>query len=162
MPSMLIDAIFRGSILSVKFDFLIELIANSQEVRFNYPEDLSVSSFDELIKAIRLNDNVDLAFCSGNILIIDREVRNVFINFARTDYDIELLFFFDIKDIEFGTDIKNFGYLEGWMEQYKMAFGFDYYVCQMDNASKDEYYFDSHGPGPLFSHIVAPSQYPLD
>lgn len=80
-------------------------------------------------------------------------VPKVFINLGRDNNDIEILFFFDLRDLNEATPGKNIDYLRKWMSEMKRKYHFQYFICQDDNAGEDAYYFDSNGIGRLYNKI---------
>ena len=47
----------------------------------------------------------------------------------------------------------NIDYLKNWMQGFQHKYSFRYFICQMDNAGKDEYYFDSNRIGKIYDEI---------
>ena len=150
---ILIEVIFRGLFSAVDLSFLKELIAEAREIRFVYPEMSSVKAFEEVIEILNSNTYIDLVITTDNLNIDEKVVPKVFINLGCDNGKIEMLLFFDLKDLS-GIVIKGkFDYLEDCMIKFMKEYKFNYYICQMDNAGEDEYYFDSNGIGKLYYEI---------
>lgn len=45
------------------------------------------------------------------------------------------------------------GRIVNWTKELQRRYSFEYFICQIDNAAKDEYYFDSNGIGKLYKDI---------
>ncbi len=63
------------------------------------------------------------------------------------------MFFFDLEDLNEATQKMNIDYLKEWAEEIQKEYNFNYFICQIDNANKEEYYFDSNGIGKLYDEI---------
>lgn len=51
------------------------------------------------------------------------------------------------------TEKMNIDYLKNWTKEFQRRYSFEYFICQIDNAAKDEYYFDSNGIAKLYKDI---------
>ncbi|SMP29221.1 hypothetical protein SAMN06264346_11188 [Chryseobacterium profundimaris] len=47
----------------------------------------------------------------------------------------------------------NLDYVKIWTKEFQKNYNFEYYICQMDNANEEEYYFDSNGTGQLYDKL---------
>ncbi|MET3878792.1 hypothetical protein [Chitinophaga sp. OAE865] len=150
---MLIDVIFRGLLPALDLSFLKKLLTDAREVHFNFPENRLIKTFEEIIGVIRSNSYVDLAISTDCLDMEGKIVPKVFINLGRDNNDIEILFFFDLRDLNEATPGKNIDYLRKWMSEMKRKYHFQYFICQDDNAGEDAYYFDSNGIGRLYNKI---------
>lgn len=150
---MLIEIIFRGIFSVLDFSFLRELLAKAREVYFNFPEINSAVAYNDIIEIINSDTYIDLVINTDYLLINEKNIPKVFINLGRDNEDIELLFFFDLKDLGEATQKMNIDYLKSWAEEFQKRNNFGYFICQIDNANKDEYYFDIYGIGKLYKDI---------
>lgn len=151
-----VDIIFKGKHSGVNFDFLNDLLHGSKEVSLNYSDIYSVlSSADihEILDVFRSNNYVDLIISTQCLVIKGIDIPGIFIDLTRNEDELELLFFFDVKDFVIGTYKKRVDELEKWARHFAADYGFDYFVCQMDNGNEEEYYFDSNGIGPFYKMI---------
>lgn len=151
--NLLIEIIFRGVVSSTNFDFLKDLIIRAKKSYFNSPEIPSIKTFDEIIEILNANVYIDFVINTDEFRVCNKNIPNVFINLGRNNNDIELLFFFDLKDL---GDLKikdSVDCLKDWTMEFKNNYKFDYYICQADNANDGEFYFDSHGRGNLYDMI---------
>jgi hypothetical protein len=156
ISSTLIEIIFMGVFSTLNHGFLSKLLSEAKEIRFNAPEFLSPHTFEEVVSIFRANTYVDLVITTDKLDINGKIVKNVFINVGRNDGDFELLFYFDIKDLN-GSNYKlNIDHLKTWADTFLDNYNFNYFICQMDNAGDEEYYFDSNGMGPLYKIISRP------
>lgn len=146
----LIEIIFRGVLSPVNLDFLKELVMRAKELYFNSPEISSVKTFDEVVEIINSNAYIDLVINTDELSIYEKNVPKVFINLGRSNDDIEILFFFDLKDLHEPTIKESIDLLKKWAMEFTNEYKFNYFICQTDNADKEEYYFDSHGTGKLY------------
>jgi hypothetical protein len=153
ITSTLIEITCKGIFSSINLDFLSKLLANSKEVCFNYPEILLSNNVDKITDIFQLNDYVDLVIITDKFEINGKTIKNVFVNIGRNSNELELLLYFDLNDVGVGTNKENVDYLSNWISEFKSKYNFEYFICQMDNASDDEYYFDSNGLGPLYIKI---------
>ena len=149
----LIEIIFRGVLPSINLDFLKGVFLKAKELYFNSPEISSVNTFDEAVEIINSNAYIDLAINTDELSIYGKNVPKVFINLGRNNDEIEILFFFDLKDLCEPSIKESIDFLEKWALEFKNEHKFDYFICQTDNANKEEYYFDSHGKGKLYDRI---------
>jgi hypothetical protein len=150
---MLIEVIFRGQFSTLDFSFLKKLIDGAKEIYFVSPEIPSIEAFDEVLDVLNSNAYVDLVVNTDCLKIYGKIVSRVFINLGRNDEDIEVLFYFDLKDLNEDTPKSSIDYLKKWVMNIQNEYNFQYFICQMDNASINEYYFDSNGIGELYNEI---------
>ena len=152
ISSTITELIFSSSFSVVNIDFLFSLISDANEIRFNEPEFSSPFTAQDVLKNIYSNEYIDLVIITDKLEINGKIVKNVFINVGRNSDDFELLFYFDIKDLE-GTNYKSkIEDLKNWADYFQNRYNFHYYIAQMDNAGDNEYYFDSNGWGPLYDN----------
>lgn len=150
---MLVDIIFRGTFSKLNFSFLESLLVNSKEVRFNDPAIDLVKDFEKIIAIIKSHDYFDLVINTDFFTVDEKTVPKVFINLSRNKQDVEILFFFDLDDLKEITLKESLNYLKEWMQKFQNKFGFEYFICQIDNANEDEYYFDIKGFGKLYNNL---------
>jgi hypothetical protein len=151
---MLIDLIFRGKQSKVDLTFLVELLANRKEARFDSPENVQFEDCNDVKNIISSVDYVDFVITTDNCNIDKQVVKDVFINLGLLDGEFELLFFFDLNDLNRSVAEKlNADYLRVWSEKFKNNYSFESFVCQMDNGNEKEYYFDSNGLSPLYTKL---------
>jgi hypothetical protein len=138
----LVDLIFKGSFSVINFGFLEQLILQSRETRFNYPENASVKTFDDIMMIIKSNHYVDFIISLNFMAINDINTPDVFINIGREDEKIEMLLFFDMKDLNKDFS-KGLDYLYNWSVFFKNKYNFGSFFCQIDGGGIDEndYYF---------------------
>lgn len=146
---MLVEIIFIGSFSELNFNFLKNLIVKAKEVRFNDPEVNSLNSFNEIFDVISVNNYFDMVINTDFLIINEKVIQRVFINLGRNNDEIELLLFFDLKDLNEHNVNVSLNYLQKWSEEFQNKFNFQYFICQPDNAGSNEYYFDSNGSGNL-------------
>jgi hypothetical protein len=146
----LMDIIFRGEYATLNLNFLKELLLKAKEVRFSYPEISTPDTYDGFMEVFHSNSYADLAIITDHLEINNVIVPHVFINLTRDENEFELLFYFDIRDYGNGTHREKLDELEKWARSYSADYGFNYFVCQINNANLEEYYFDSEGHGPLY------------
>lgn len=150
---MLIELIYKGLLHKLNFTFLRNILMDAREVRFNFPELNFAMNIDEVIKTINSNSYVDLIINMDFLEIKEKIVPNVFINLSRNNDEIEVLFFLDLVDLKEATPKSNIDYLKNWAIEFTKKYNIEYFVCQIDNAEKDEYYFDSNGIGKLYKEM---------
>lgn len=151
--SLLVELIFRGSLPSVNLNFLNNLVVGARELYFNSPEMSTVKTLEEVLEILNLNDYVDLVINTDELNMYKKNIPKVFINLGRNNDEIEVLLFFDVMDIKEPTLKTSMDFLKKWAIEYMTNYNFNYFICQMDNGEKEEYYFDSNGPGKLYYGI---------
>lgn len=149
---MLIEVIFRGLFSALNFNFVEKILLDAKEVRFNEPEINFIKDFEETINVINSNSYLDLVINTDFLDIKGKIIPRVFINLGRNNEDVEILFFFDLKDIKESNFKMNIDYLKSWTEEFQKEYNFEYFICQPDNAGQYEYYFDTDGQGKLYSN----------
>lgn len=149
---MLIEIIFKGGFPTLNFSFLKRLLLNSKEVRSMDPEINSIKDFDEMINIINSNSYCDLVISTDCLDIRGRIIPSVFINLARNNNEVEILFFFDLMDLKESDFKMSLDYLKDWIEEFQIKYNFNYFICQADNADQDEYYFDINGKVKLYTN----------
>lgn len=149
----LVEIIFRGILPSVKFDFLKSHFLKAKKLYFNSPEISSVNTFNDVIEIINSNTYIDLVINTDELRIHQKKVPRVFMNFGRNNDEVELILFFDLKDLSEPTIKESIDLLQNWVSDFKNEYQFNYFICQADNAAKDEYYFDIYGKGKLYDII---------
>ena len=138
---------------STSLVFLKNLIEESERFYFVAPEDSSVMSFNEVIETINSNVYIDLVINTDALNVFDKKISNVFVNFGRAADETEILFFFDLRDLNTLSNKAGLDYLKTWAIDFKTKYSLDYFICQLDNGDKDEYYFDSFGTGKLYDNV---------
>lgn len=149
--NLLLDFIFSGEFGLIDLSFIIFLLNDYREIRFDYPEISTDFKFENIIKVLNSNDYVDLAISIDGLFMEDINIKDVFVNLGLNNSKIELLLFFDITDVELesiSTKERLF-FLKTWAVKFNEKYNFNYFVCKMDNGNENEYFFDSHGIGSL-------------
>lgn len=149
----LVDIVFTGEYSSLDFEFIKNLMSKSRVVRFNSPEISAPGKYEEAIAVFNSNEYADLVVITDHLDVDGVIIPHVFINLTRDENEFELLFYFDLKEFSSGAYKEKFAMLEAWARAYKANYGFNYFVCQINHASEEEYYFDSNGLGPLYPTI---------
>lgn len=151
---MLIEFIYRGLSKDVQTEFLKELLTEAREVYFNFPKvNATILSYSDVVKVIDSENYVDLVINTDYLHINSKVVPKVFINFGQSDENVELLYFFNSDDLGCLNNKAAIEYLNGWADNFFKTYRFNYFICQMDGADEDEYYFDSLGKGKLYSFL---------
>lgn len=93
---------------------------------------------------------------SSNILIMSPEIDNN--NIISIHSLLEKYLYVDLviyKDVQFiNYSIKNiFQNLAVWCKNFSYTYNFEEFICQIDNANGDEYYFNKDDYGPLYYTI---------
>lgn len=155
MIDNVIDLIFKGSCQQIDISVLRQLTLHASEVRISTPEDEDIlfENDEQLIALVSKLDDIYLVIGNDHCILNSEPVRAVFIDATRNGDSFEILFFFSIKDFGSGTDMERMTQLNDWAQSFQQQYGFSYFVCQMDNGDKDEYYFDSNGRGPFYQYI---------
>ena len=151
--NLLIEIIFRGVLSSINFNFLKDIVLRARRLYFNSPEVSSIKTFDQVIEILNANAYIDLVINTDKLKIYNKDVSKVFINLGRNYNDIELVFFFDLQDLNGLTVKESVDCLMDWTTEFKNNYKFDYFICRTDNADDGEYYFDSQGTGSLYDMI---------
>lgn len=149
----MVEIVFKGIFSALNFSFLRKLLTDAHEVYFNSPARNFVITFSSVIETMNFENYVDFVINTDCLHINEKVVSKVFINLGRKDEDVELLFFFDLKDINEPTQKMDIDYLKSWVEEFQKQYDFEYFICQMDNADEKEYYFNSNGLGPLYDKL---------
>jgi hypothetical protein len=147
---MLVELIFKGDFNKADLNILEMLLGEATEVRFNFPFNKSAGPVGEINSIVGAETYIDLAISTDKLKLGEMIIPNVFINFGRNYDDVEVLLFFNIDDIKQSSTKGNFNFLRKWAEKMIDQYRLTYYICQLDNGTKDEYFFDSHGYGPLY------------
>lgn len=150
---MLLEIIFKGFFSILNLGFLPTLLANSKDVRFNVPENSSLNNFEEILKIFQDNEYADLAISTDEFHIGEKVIPRVFINLTKDSDYFEMLVFFDFHHFIKNDMINSADEIMSWANSFQKRYKFDYYVCQIDNADEEEYYFDSNGLGPLYDKL---------
>ncbi len=136
----LVDLIFKGSFSNICFDFLNNINSDFEDRTFIFPENVSIKTFDNILNIFKLNDYVDFKISAKTITFNNIILPNVFVNIGRDNNDVEMLLFFDVKDI-----CENFNQgltiLQDWAITFKNTYNFDAFFCQTDGTNYEEEYF---------------------
>ena len=138
---------------SVKLGFLNNIFLKARELYFNSPETLSAKTIDEALEIINSNPYIDFVIYTDELSIHGKNVPRVFINLGRQNDEIEILFFFDLMDLCEPSIKQSIDFLKKWALEFKNEYRFAYFICQIDNGDREEFYFDSHGIGKLYERI---------
>jgi hypothetical protein len=148
--TILVELIFRGKFNLSKLSFMIELLKNTREIRFNFPEIETQLNYKEIVDVFDLNDYVDFVITTDNLNISGQQVKNVFINIGLNEEVLEFFFFFDLKDLNKTSDKMSLDFLRIWCNEIIGKYLFDKVICKIDNGNELEYFFDERGFGPLY------------
>lgn len=154
MAVTMIEIIFKGRFSKIDFGFLRNLIFASKEVRFNDPAMYSFENIDDVITVFDTNSYFDFVITTDMLNIDGRTVPKVFINIGRDSQDIDLLFFFDLKDMQGDSLIGDLEHLKKWVSDFSNQYCFDFFTCRIDIGAKEDYFFDSNGYGRLYDQII--------
>jgi hypothetical protein len=149
----LTEIIFKGIDSKIDFSFLSALLANSKETRFNAPEIVSSGLFEDVANVFNSESYVDFIITTNSLNISGQVVRDVFINLGLDDGEVELLFYFNLEDVGYLSFKDNIDHLRKWAEHFNSGYNFERYICQMDNAGDEEYYFNENELGPLYRKL---------
>ena len=150
ITNTLTEIIFRGSALCVDLSFLKILMSGCIVSRFDVPEVDNVIEYKAALEVISSNEYIDFVVTANKISIGERSLQNVFANLGLNEGHYELLLFFDLKDLDYRSYKASIDSLKEWTDKFQKDYNFEYAVCQLDNGSENEYYFDSNGLGPLY------------
>lgn len=150
MEKVLIEMIFKGVLPTLNLNFLKNLLLDAKEIRFNDPEVSGKDCFEDVLDVFHSNDYVDFVVTTDKLDINGEIVPKVFINLGLDGEKMELLFYFNLQDLNKNSLAESLDYLKNWADNFKSYYEFDQFICQMDNANEDEYYFDDQGRGPLY------------
>ncbi|MEG1199912.1 MAG: hypothetical protein RSD53_11005, partial [Algoriella sp.] len=125
----------------------------AREVYFTSPEVNSLITFNNVKRIINSNNYVDFVINTDCLQIKNKIVPKVFINVGRNNEEIEILLFFDSKDLKESSQKMNINIIKNWTNEFQKLYNFEYYICQMDNADEEEYYFDINGNGRLYDKL---------
>lgn len=145
------EIIFKGSFIKIKPDFYDFLVEGSSNILIMSPEidNNNIISIHSLLEKYLY---VDLVIYK-DVQFINYSIKNVFVNIGLNEGIIKTLFFFDLR--EFNDDnYKNiFQNLAVWCKNFSYTYNFEEFICQIDNANGDEYYFNKDDYGPLYYTI---------
>lgn len=147
--STLIELIFKGQVVKVDFSFLERYFGNSTNIVLNFPEK-EISSYEEVVGLLKADNYVNIVINDTILEVYSKIVKNVFVDITVDSGFIDLLYFFDYKDVGIIAfqDVMNI--LRKWSMEHRDYYNFEYIICQSDNGGADEYYFDNEKFGPLF------------
>lgn len=150
----LTEIIFSGKISTINISsFTKDMLSNYKEINLDSPYFAQVITSDEVINIFKTSDYVNLVITYDKFNILEINIPRVFSNIGIENGEIEILIFFDLKDLN-GTSYKEIiNILRDWCKKFQESYKFDYFRCQIDNADEDEYYFDSYGLGPEYKKI---------
>ncbi|RXM52744.1 MULTISPECIES: hypothetical protein [unclassified Chryseobacterium] len=150
---MLTEIIFTGAFPVLNFNFLKEILTDAKEIRFNDPEINTIKDFDEIIAIIKSSLYFDLVINTDFLHIRNIIIPRVFINMGRDHEEVEILFFFDLRDLNLPNIKMSVDYLQNWAKEFQVENNFNYFICQPDNAAANDYYFNISGQGDLYDKI---------
>lgn len=152
---MLLEMIFKGRFAALDFSFLNEILKDARQIYFNFPasEKEEEGNYEAVVKIIESNTYIDLVINTDHLKLGEKIVSNVFVNVGRDEEEVELLYFLNLSDLNESTTKKGLDFLNQWMLGISKKYSFNYFICQFDNASEGEYYFDSYGFGKLYKAI---------
>lgn len=140
----LVDLIFKGQFEAIDFGFINSLIPLASEKRFMYPENTVVKSSEDIIQIFKANSYFDFVLSANYVDLLKKRIPNIFINIGRDSSNVDILFFFDLKDL--GTDYKSeLSFLHKWSSTFKKKYHFDSFICRMDGEEDgDNYYYQEN------------------
>lgn len=150
MEPLLVDLAFKGKYYAIDLLFLDIFFSDARQIKFIYPNEIDFNSINELIEVIKSNSYVDLIITTDAFKVNDKLVKKVFINLGKDEDNLDLLLFFDVKDLCYLNSKEALEALRVWACQFVEKYKFEYMACRMDNGNDDEYYFDRLGFGPLY------------
>ncbi|SHN16880.1 hypothetical protein [Mucilaginibacter sp. OK098] len=149
-----IDIIFDGKSSIVDLHSLLEaLLVKFRDVYFNEPEDVEFTTHEDIINVFKSEVHIDFVVSLNELNMFGIAIPDVFANLGVYNGEIELLLFFDFKDLDFSDYKASIDHLRIWTTEFQNKFKFEYVRCQIDNGNEDEYYFDSHGIGPCYNFL---------
>ena len=148
-----IDLIFKGEASLINYSFLKDLLENCKEFNFHFPENVTSTDYKDVINIFSTEEYVDLIINTDKLKILKCEVPNVFINLGLNEGVLELLFFFDLADLNIGGYKNTLEFLKSWAIEFRDKHGFENILCQTDNGDSEEYYFDDDEFGPLYKRL---------
>jgi hypothetical protein len=153
IATTLTEIIFRGKYPLINPSFLLGFLRNFKESRFNFPEKSCPNNYEEIVQIIRSNSYFDFVITVTELEINGFIIPNVFINLGLEDKKLELFIFCDLKDFKTASTKESVDKLKVWTKKFKARYGFERVICQMDNGSPEEFYFDDNGDGPLYNRL---------
>lgn len=145
-----IDLIFYGSLSVISFDFIKNITLDSSVVSLNFPENMSTETLDQIIGILNTESYVDLVITTDCINLFGIKIPSVFLNIGIDEGMVEVLMFFDVKNINNDFD-KGLNDLYDWSTSFQNEYNFDHFFCETDGVnSNEEYYFANERP-PLLS-----------
>lgn len=102
------------------------------------------------MEIIKNEETYNIAFGTDHLLIKEIKVPNVFIDLSKESGEIELLLFFDLRDLAKSELIKGLLLCREWCAYMAHEYGFTDYICQIDNGSENEFFFDKNSWGPYY------------
>ncbi len=149
----LTEIIFIGKKSAIGlFRLLKDLLTNYKNARFNSPEN-SLTTFENINEIFNTNDYVDFVVTLDKLRTFEEDIPNVFVNLSADGERVELIFFFDLKDLKSKNYKKNIEALQVWAIAFKSKYCLEYFRCQIDNGDEEEYYFDINTWGPMYNML---------
>ena len=145
----LIDLIFAGKIDKVDLSFLSTEINLCRERHFNTPEEEIELNFRNVEKTLRSETYVDFSLATDKFHLDDLTIPRVFLNIIRNGEEVELLLYFDAKDVGPSSFSKNLRKVREFAVRFTKDSQFETFFCRPESGEDNEYYFDSKGDGPL-------------
>ncbi len=150
----LTEIIFTGRLTDISLSTLIEdLLIDGNDINFISPEVQISNTKNEIINVLETFDYIDLTIAYNYFNGLGINIPRLFCNMGIENGKLEILLFFDLKDLE-GTTYKTIiDKLRDWCIKFKEHYNFSYMRCQLDNGDKEEFYFDCNGLGPEYNKI---------
>ncbi|MFT3823042.1 MAG: hypothetical protein QM731_03945 [Chitinophagaceae bacterium] len=150
ITSTLIEIVFDGIYGKVNFEFLPQLLSGARDISLYDPEIPLPESLEDIVNVFDSNDYVDIVITTDQLNINDNIVKSGFINLGKNDENVELLLYFDLRELNEVIYKKEIEFLKKWVDEFVNTYRFQHFICKMDNAGEFEYYFDSNGWGPFY------------
>jgi len=145
-----IDLIVLGSRSEVDLAFLQELLRDSTNARFVFPEGRAVNG-GTIATTLITESYVDLVLTRETLATEGCRFDRVFVNVGVDNGRIEVLLFMDLKD----SDQKNLRMaiesLRSWAVRFMRQYRFESLSCRIDDGGPDEEFFNETGVGPMYA-----------
>ena len=149
----LTEVIFHGKYSGSALRCLEALQLQSEKVYFNIPEDLTVVDSEIIMSVLEKETYADLAISTSHWKVFANIISNVYFNCIKNGEELELLFFFDLNDLDIAPETGRVEVLKQWCSEFSKEYHLGQYICRMDAAGDEDYYFDEKGYGPLFYQL---------
>lgn len=146
------EIIFRDELKNVQKTFFEYLIKDSFQFSLLEPKSLSDLGSIDMIDILYHSEYVDLIF-NKKLRFVDYEIPDVFVNIGIDNRLLDVLFYFDLRDFD-SHNYKNIvDSLFIWSKQISQEYNIKEFVCQIDNANPDEFYFNQDQFGIIYYQL---------